>query len=67
MTIVVTAVVGGTVLQLGTYADPAIAEAVAASWARWVGCQGVVMRPEGSPPIIVARRAALVAPAPPVT
>jgi hypothetical protein len=55
MTIHVTALVGGRQLPIGTYQDPAIAEAVAASWARWVGCRAAVMRPCGAPPILVVR------------
>jgi hypothetical protein len=64
MQIAVTALVGGRQLQIGTNADPTVAEAVATSWARWIGCRAAVMRPVGAPPILVVRPSTI-APLPP--
>jgi hypothetical protein len=64
MQIVVTALVANTKLEIGTYADPAIAEAVATSWARWSGCRAAILEQTGSPPLVLIRPGPAPAPTP---
>jgi hypothetical protein len=55
MQITVVALVGDKRLPIGSYEDPAIADAVAQSWARWSGCRAAIIEPAGAPPVIVLR------------
>jgi hypothetical protein len=58
MQIVVTVLVANKKLEVGRYQDPVVAEAVAASWAKWSGCRAAIVTPTGSPPLILIRPSA---------
>jgi hypothetical protein len=64
-TITVAALVGGKRLEVGRYADAAVAEAVATSWAKWSGCRAAIVTNGSAPPLVLIRPA-VVSPAVPV-
>jgi hypothetical protein len=53
--ITVVALVGSKRLTVGVYDHAGTAEAVAASWARWVGCKAAIIETADRPPLVLIR------------